>query len=242
MRYLILSDIHANRAALDAVMAAARGRYHRILCCGDFVGYGPDPNYVTDFCRAEVQDNIRGNHDKAAVGLADLEWFNPVARGSACWTAAVLTPENHEWILQQPPGPKEIDSFSIVHGSPRDEDEYVVAKFEAREAAQAAITGISFFGHTHLQGGFQLHRNNGIRELQPEQGVVILDETSTWLINPGSVGQPRDGDPRAAWAIYDSEHQVVEWHRTEYDIQDTYRRIVEAGLPEVLGLRLHRGV
>jgi len=243
VRYLILSDIHANRAALDAVMSAANGLYDTVICCGDFVGYGPDPNYVTDFCRAEVRENIRGNHDKAAVGLADLEWFNPVARGSAVWTASVLTPQNREWITGQRSGPLGIDDdFIIVHGSPRDEDEYVIASYEAREAARSSPAAVSFFGHTHLQGGFQVHRNNGVRELKPSLGEVVVDDTSTWLINPGSVGQPRDGDPRAAWAIFDSEHRVVNWHRTEYDIRDTYRRIVEAGLPEVLGLRLHRGI
>lgn len=239
MRYLILSDIHGNRAALDAVLKAAKGQYDAILNCGDVVGYGPDPNYTSAFSREQCQLTIRGNHDKAAVGLADLDWFNPVARMSATWTSSVLSLQNAAWIAALPQGPADVDGFSLVHGSPPDEDEYMVEVSDAEAAAGYARTSLSFFGHTHLQGGFQIHRS-GSREIQPT--VAVLDETSLWFVNPGSVGQPRDNDPRAAWAIYEPGSRTVMYHRTEYDIDDTYKRILEAGLPEVLGLRLYRGL
>jgi predicted phosphodiesterase len=239
VRYLILSDIHGNRAALDAVLAGARGQYDVILNCGDVVGYGPDPNYAAAFSREKCRHTIRGNHDKAAAGLTDLEWFNPVARTSALWTGAVLTLENAAWIAALSPGPLEVDEFTLVHGSPADEDEYIVDVSDAETAASSAHTSLVFFGHTHLQGGFQVHRS-GSRVIRPAIGTV--DDTSHWFINPGSVGQPRDGDPRAAWALYESESRTIAYHRTEYDIDDTYNRILDAGLPEVLGLRLYRGI
>lgn len=240
MRYLILSDIHANRAALDAVLADASGQYDGILNLGDVVGYGPDPNYVADVCRTFSAPTVRGNHDKAAVGLIDLEWFNAAARASAEWTSRTLTSENAAWLAGLPSGPVHIDGFSLVHGSPVDEDEYITGGPEAREAAAGSDANLSFFGHTHVQGGFEVHRTGGVRMVGP--GSVVIDESSTWLINPGSVGQPRDGDPGAAWAVYDTAHRTVELHRTPYDVLDTVRRIVDAGLPEILGLRLYRGL
>ncbi|MBC7927588.1 MAG: metallophosphoesterase family protein [Bryobacteraceae bacterium] len=239
MRYLILSDIHANRAALEAVLAKAKGSYDSILNCGDTVGYGPDPNYAAEFARAECLHVIRGNHDKAAVGLADLEWFNPMARTSAEWTQTELTRENAEWLENLPAGPLEVNGFSMVHGSPGDEDEYMVAAEDARAAAPDATTTVSFFGHTHVAGGFEIHRS-GVRILKPD--LVTVDDASLWLLNPGSVGQPRDGDPRAAWALFDSGSGVLSFHRAEYDISKTFRRILDAGLPDALGLRLYRGI
>jgi predicted phosphodiesterase len=238
VRYLILSDIHANRAALDAVLADAGGTYDQILNLGDVVGYGPDPDYAAEFSREHCVYTVRGNHDKAAAGLIDLEWFNPVARLSANWTGMALSQTNAEWVAALPAGPLEVDGFSLVHGSPGDEDEYILGPAEARDAADEALGGLSFFGHTHVQGGFEVHRS-GIRVIGP--GPVLVDENSSWLVNPGSVGQPRDGDPRAAWAIYDSSERTVSYRRTLYDVADTHKRILEAGLPEVLGLRLFRG-
>jgi predicted phosphodiesterase len=239
VRYLILSDIHGNRAALDAVLAAAKGKYDAILNCGDVVGYGPDPNYTVSFSREQCLHTIRGNHDKASVGLVDLEWFNPVARTSAIWTGEVLTLNNAAWIAALPQGPFDFEGFSLIHGSPPDEDEYMVDVNDAEAMCGYAKASLYFFGHTHLQGGFQVHRS-GSRAIRPT--IAVLDDTSLWFINPGSVGQPRDNDPRAGWAVYESESRTVTYHRTEYDIDDTYRRIVDAGLPEVLGLRLYRGI
>ena len=238
MRFLILSDIHANWDALDAVLTDAEGQYDLVLNCGDLVGYGPEPNRVVDWCRATNAAVIRGNHDRAAVGLTDLEWFNPVARAAALWTSDMLTEENRSYLATLPSGPASVQDFDLIHGSPIDEDEYLVT-IEDVQGLQPERT-LSFFGHTHLQGGFWIHRN-GARPLQAG-GSVWIEETAAYLVNPGSVGQPRDHDPRAAYALYDSEAQRVDYHRVDYDILSTVRKILDAGLPEVLGLRLTRGV
>jgi predicted phosphodiesterase len=120
VRYLILSDIHANWEALETVLDRATGKYDEVLCCGDLIGYGADPNAVCDWCRAHVKVVVRGNHDKASVGLEDLEWFNPVAKAAALWTQAALTPENAEYVRNLPQGPITMDGFQIIHGSPLD--------------------------------------------------------------------------------------------------------------------------
>ena len=236
MRFLIISDIHANWDALDAVLNRAEGKYDIVLNCGDLVGYGPEPNRVVDWCRATNAAVVRGNHDKAAVGLADLEWFNPVAKAAAIWTSEILTEQNRMYLAALPVGPLAVQDFSLVHGSPVDEDEYLVEPSDV--GGLIPDHTLSFFGHTHLQGGFYLHRT-GVHSLAAES--VFVDETAAYLLNPGSVGQPRDHDPRAAFAIYDSELQRVDFARAEYDPALTARKIVEAGLPEVLGLRLFRG-
>ncbi len=236
MRFLIISDIHANWDALDAVLTHADGSYDLVLNCGDLVGYGPEPNRVVDWCRATNAAVVRGNHDKAAVGLTDLEWFNPVAKAAALWTAGMLTDENRAYLATLPMGPRMVQDFDILHGSPEDEDEYLVEPSDV--AGIIPEHALSFFGHTHLQGGFLLHRM-GVRSLSSTS--LFVDDTAAYLVNPGSVGQPRDGDPRAGYALYDSSSRTVEYHRIEYDIMLTARKIVEAGLPEVLGLRLFRG-
>lgn len=236
MRFLILSDIHANWDALDAVLNHAEGKYDLVLNCGDLVGYGPEPNRVVDWCRATNAVVVRGNHDKAAVGLADLEWFNPVAKLSALWTSEILTEENRTYLAALPVGPATVQDFDLFHGSPVDEDEYLIEPADVEPLV--LDRSLCFFGHTHLQGGFLIHRN-GIRSLTTES--LFIDETAGYLVNPGSVGQPRDHDPRAAFAIYDSESRRVEYHRAEYDAMLTARKIIDVGLPEVLGLRLFRG-
>ena len=241
MRYLILSDIHANLEGLNAVLAHAKNQYDTIVNCGDLAGYGPDPNAVIDWCRATNAIVVRGNHDKACAHLENLDWFNPVARMSAVWTHGVLTPENRQYLADLQQGPAQFDGFLIFHGAPQDEDEYIVNDSEARDAAQFIPTQISFFGHTHLQGGFEIHRN-GVRRT-PDGGIFdVRDESMQYLINPGSVGQPRDGDWRAGYVLYDSAERTVECRRVNYDNITTWRKIVQAGLPEVLGKRLMLGL
>lgn len=236
MRFLIISDIHANWDALDAVLNHAEGQYDVVLNCGDLVGYGPEPNRVVDWCRATNAAVVRGNHDKAAVGLADLEWFNPVAKEAALWTSEILTEANRLYLATLPIGPLTVQDFAILHGSPADEDEYLVEPSDVAGIDPAHT--LSFFGHTHLQGGFAIHRN-GVRRLL--DSTVFVEETEAYLVNPGSIGQPRDHDPRAAFALYDSDKKVVRYQRVDYDIGLTARKIFEAGLPESLGLRLFRG-
>lgn len=238
MRYLILSDIHANWEALQAVLQRAADSYDEIVNCGDLVGYGPDPNAVVDWCRDHNVGIVRGNHDRACALLESLEWFNPVARLSAIWTHQVLTSSNRTFLTELPKGPFLIADFQILHGAPHDEDEYIVSEWQANDAAPHLDLAVSFFGHTHLQGGFAIHRN-GIRSTPPDYFDIEVD--MKYLINPGSVGQPRDGDPRAAYAIYDTDLRSVVYGRVDYDVAGTHRKIADAGLPEVLGHRLYIG-
>ncbi|MCC7237727.1 MAG: metallophosphoesterase family protein [Bryobacterales bacterium] len=245
MRYLILSDIHANLEGLQAVLRESEGAWDRVVCLGDTVGYGADPNACAAFVRENVPHVVRGNHDKACAGLDDLEWFNAAARASALWTQDVLAPENMEWLRGLPKGPLHLDGFQILHGSPLDEDEYLLQAGDAQQLTGYLDTPLSFFGHTHVQGGFMLHRN-GVQRIPavPRKSAhadFAIDPDSYVLINPGSAGQPRDGDPRAAFAIYDDEQRLVRYHRVAYDIAAAQAKIRAASLPDVLARRLSIG-
>ncbi|MBI4875806.1 MAG: metallophosphoesterase family protein [Acidobacteria bacterium] len=239
MRYLIVSDIHANWHALEAVLRQASGQYERILCCGDLVGYGADPNRVVDWARENVDVIVRGNHDKGCVGLDDLEWFNTAARQSAHWTQAVLTDANLAYLTQLPQGPVVVEDFRLVHGSPLDEDEYLIGDADVAGVAGYLDAPVYFFGHTHFQRAYRLS-GGSLRRLEFE-GPCALESGFAYLINPGSVSQPRDHDPRAAYAYYDSTARVVTPARAAYDIEKAQARILNAGLPPLLAHRLARG-
>jgi predicted phosphodiesterase len=245
VRYLILSDLHANWEALEAVLKDASGHYERAVCCGDLVGYGADPNPIVEWVRSNCNPVVRGNHDKACTGLDDLEWFNPVARAAAIWTQNVLTPENAAYTRELPKGPIVEDGFEMVHGSPFDEDEYVLAGDEAVQAFGYLECRVAFFGHTHVQGGFIWNRSRVETILSPsgwgDRQEMEIDPECAYLINPGSVGQPRDGNPRAAYALYDSESHVVTYCRTDYNMSEAQRKIRDAGLPPILADRLSVG-
>jgi len=246
MRYLILSDIHANATALDAALEAAKGRWEKVLCLGDVVGYGPDPNEVVDRIKELGAVTIRGNHDKAGSGLANADDFNPVARAVALWTRQQLRPENREYLEKLPVGPLTVNGFSLVHGAFRDEDEYVFAPAQALDSLLDAPSPVTFFGHTHLQGGFTLRDNKvGVLHFKPASDgsftPVTVDPETTYLFNPGSIGQPRDGDVRAAFAISDLENKSVEFWRVPYEIEAVQKRMSAAGLPEPLIHRLSFG-
>jgi predicted phosphodiesterase len=242
VRYLILSDIHSNWEALQAVLDAAEGLYEKVLCCGDLIGYGADPNAVIEWTRANVAAIVRGNHDKAGVDLSELEWFNPVAQTATVWTHNTLTPENIEYVRNLPTGPLAVEDFHLVHGSPLNEDEYLVELSEAAEAFSYLPSPIVFFGHTHLQGGFEAHRR---RVLHMDAGfkntMRPLNPDSAYLINPGSVGQPRDQDPQAAYIIFDAESRALAFCRTPYDLGRAQAKIRQAGLPPILADRLAIG-
>ena len=246
MRYLVISDLHSNWEALQAVLEDARGQYQQILCCGDLVGYGADPNPVADWVRSHVNVTVRGNHDRACAGLEDLEWFNPVAQAASIWTMDQLTPENADFIRSLPMGPVTVDNFQLIHGSPVDEDDYLVNAADAVGAFPYAESPLLFFGHTHIQGGFRWRSEQvqSIGRLHPEwqtRYLLEIDPACAYLINPGSVGQPRDGDPRAAYALFDADAEVLYYHRVPYDVQSTQRKIRDAGLPELLAARLAVG-
>jgi diadenosine tetraphosphatase ApaH/serine/threonine PP2A family protein phosphatase len=246
MRYLILSDIHANGTALEAALNAVEGRWERSVCLGDVVGYGPDPNEVIDRVRALNCTIIRGNHDKACCGLVEAEDFNPVARAAATWTREQLRPDNLSFLQQLPQGPLEANGLALVHGAFRDEDEYVFAPAQALDGLLESPSPVTFFGHTHFQGGFSFREDRlEVIHLKPQAGTSFaalrVNDGTRYLLNPGSVGQPRDGDPRAAFAIADLDHGVVEFWRVPYDIDAVQKRMKDAGLPEPLILRLAFG-
>lgn len=245
MQFLILSDIHANRYALDAVLAHAGNSYDQIICCGDIVGYNPEPAEVLDWAKAHCSSVIRGNHDKVVAGIDDLEWFNPVAQAAARWTMQQLKADAMEYLRDLPQGPLLLEHFAICHGSPRDEDEYVTAPLEAAEVFPHLDLPLTFFGHTHLQGGFFVqHRHLGVFPPVPrahEESVIEIAPDTLYLINPGSVGQPRDGDPRAAYAVFDTVQRTVALRRVSYPVEKTAAEINAAGLPDALALRLFRG-
>ena len=245
MRFLILSDIHANREALEAVLAHAEGLYDRILCAGDLVDYGADPDAVVDWARRQAPVLVRGNHDKVCAGLEDMEWFSPAARVSAVWTQESLSAANLEYLRNLPRGPLAIDGFQILHGSPLDEDEYVLDMSDARMIWPYLDCPLSFFGHSHMQGGFLALRGEfeaipGVSPVSDER-VFEIPKDCVCLANPGSVGQPRDGDPRAAYLIYSDEEGLLRYRRVRYDVEAAQKKIRGAGLPRSLADRLAEG-
>jgi predicted phosphodiesterase len=246
VKFLVLSDLHANWWALQSVLKDAENRYEQVLCCGDIVGYNPRPREVLQWTRQNCAAVIRGNHDKVAAGLEDLNWFNEVAQAAAIWTANQLSPDERAYVRDLPKGPVPVESFHLCHGSPLDEDEYILSAREAGTSLRQAPNTLTFFGHTHVQGGFflqggQLGMLPAVEKSRTER-VFELDPDNAYLINPGSVGQPRDSDPRAAYVIYDSEERTLSYRRVEYPVEETGREIKEAGLPDVLAYRLFRGL
>jgi diadenosine tetraphosphatase ApaH/serine/threonine PP2A family protein phosphatase len=245
VKYLILSDIHANLQALDAVLAAAASSWDRAVVLGDLVGYGADPNAVIERVLAlQPVAVIRGNHDKAACGIDDGSSFNQVARYAASWTADALTAEYREYLKNLPAGPQLIDDgVEICHGAPFDEDHYIFDADDARRSLAAARRPLCLFGHTHLpvvflRAGAQLDGFVPSESATPAR--LDLASGTQYLVNVGSVGQPRDGDPRAAFAIYESGGTLL-MHRVSYDVQGAQRRILSAGLPASLANRLAIG-
>ncbi len=246
MRYLILSDVHGNRQALEAVLEAVPpSDYDRLLVLGDLVGYGADPNFVVERVRAlDPLAIVRGNHDKVACGLESAEDFTPLAREAAAWTAAALTPENRAYLCALPAGPRRVSGVvEICHGSPVHEDAYVVDATDALDAFAAARAPVCLFGHTHLAVVFDYGNARLSVHVPSRDGglTVALAPDRRYLINPGSVGQPRDGDPRAAFAILDEDSARVELRRTAYPVEEAQAAILAAGLPPLLAHRLAAG-
>jgi diadenosine tetraphosphatase ApaH/serine/threonine PP2A family protein phosphatase len=246
MRYLVISDIHANLEAYETVMAeAAPLECERVLVLGDLVGYGADPNGICDRVRALAPHAlIRGNHDKVGSGVESPEGFNAVARSAIRWTYEQLSPGNREWLAGLPAGPMVVDDLiEICHGTPFDEDAYVFDDLDALRAMHAARRPLCLFGHTHVQVGHYLSRDQfGLATPDDHRPLSIpLDEANRYLVNPGSVGQPRDGDPRAGFGIVDTDAREMTIYRVEYPISKAQARILEEGLPDVLAQRLALG-
>ena len=250
MRILLLSDIHSNLEALEACLAAAPA-YDLVVNLGDTVGYGANPNEVIARCRALGKIFVRGNHDKAVSGLMDLAEFNAAAGLATLWTRDQLTAENLEWLRSLPQGPLHIDELpgvQFVHGSALDEDEYLVSVRDAIEPLMTDSVPLTFFGHTHLQGGFmtqgdisEAYRPSYRTVGQPESSDWALRRERRFLINPGSVGQPRDGDWRASFATFDTDTWAVSFYRIPYNLRVAQEKILAANLPQRLATRLATG-
>jgi predicted phosphodiesterase len=250
LRFLVISDIHANLEALEACLDAAP-EHDQVYNLGDIVGYGADPNGVTERSRALGSIFVRGNHDKACSGLSNLDDFNPIAGLAALWTRQSLSPDHLDFLRGLPQGPlAPIDNVQLVHGSPRDEDEYVLVASEAYFLLSQAEVPLILFGHTHIQRCFLLDSGSGQgKSLVPahksargRQSVKLeLKARTKYMVNPGSVGQPRDNDPRAAFLLYDNDENSITFYRVPYDIQRAQEKIIAAGLPERLAVRLAEG-
>lgn len=252
MRYLILSDLHGNDEALSAVLGRLkRKKVDRVVCLGDFVGYGADPNKVLDRFRKMPCSTlaVRGNHDKVACGLDSGETFNPPALEAVRWTREKLSRENAEFLRRLPSGLAVVDgTFGICHGSPTDEDAYILSDLDALlnflylERLAPGID-VCFFGHSHIPSVFTLEGDEvHVETVRKPRARLVLEEGKRYLVNPGSVGQPRDGTPKASFVLYDSRTRTVHFERVAFDIGRSRGKILRAGLPSMLGDRLVTGL
>ena len=243
MRYLVLSDLHANLQALDAVIADADAiGYDEVLLLGDLVGYGADPAAVIDRTLAlEPILMIRGNHDKVCCGIESPLLFNDAARAAAEWTGSVLDASRLDVLRNLPKGPRQLNEhIEICHGAPFDEDHYVFDDQDASRAADAASRRICLFGHTHLPAVYATAQDPVVAS-DDMADELTLPKSGPVLLNVGSVGQPRDGDPRAAYGLLDQARGTIRLRRVEYDIAGAQAAILNAGLPPWLAIRLERG-
>jgi len=245
MKYLILSDIHSNREAFSAVLShVRRKRWDKAVFLGDLVGYGANPNQTVDMLRGlKPLVAIRGNHDKVCSGIEEGEMFNRVALQAALWTRRRLTPRNLRWLGSLPEGPVVVDGeFAISHGTPIDEDAYIFGEIEALNVFRQTAFPLCFFGHSHFPVVFGLSPDAIHTVLTtPPSFRFHLEPGMRYLVNPGSIGQPRDGNPQASFAIYDSKARAVTVYRVPYRLERAQRRILDAGLPRPLADRLALG-
>ncbi len=240
MRYAIISDLHANIDALNTVIAhIERQDVDQIVCLGDVVGYNANPNECVAVIRERAIPTICGNHDAVACSLEEPWGFNPIALAAAMWTRNSLTPDNLEW-LRALPDYLEFEDFLAVHGSPNDRDCYLFSWEDILphlQFLQKHEHTLCFFGHTHCPGIFAADGMYGL----DDDRKFRLGKGKSFFINPGSVGQPRDGDPRAAYGILDTRKGEYEQVRIEYPVKAAADRVIESGLPHFLAERLHLG-
>jgi len=243
MRCLVLSDVHSNLEAFETVLEDA-GSVDQIWCLGDIVGYGPDPNGCVELLRSLPNLCIAGNHDWATLGKLDLSDFNPDAREANLWNRQQLEDDNLAWLEDRPQTLIEGD-FTLAHGSPRHPIwEYIIYTSTAEANFDFFTTAFCFVGHTHTPVIFQLENREGELICDPipaSDGRTVNLDDGRFIVNPGSVGQPRDGDPRASYAILDTEALIVEHHRVTYPVEKTQAKMMEYNLPLRLVLRLGYG-
>jgi diadenosine tetraphosphatase ApaH/serine/threonine PP2A family protein phosphatase len=239
MRIAVLSDIHSNLVALDAVLAHATA-VDAVWHLGDVVGYGPDPDAVVERLAERDVSGVRGNHDAAALGGPEIDWFNPEARAAVEWTRDTISGTTRAW-LESLPERIERDDLTLVHGSPRDPlREYITDTVAADENFAAMATRHGLHGHTHIPVAWS-QRAARVELARVDDGTTVDLVPDRVLLNPGSVGQPRDGDPRAAYLVLDLEARRATWHRVAYDIATVQTAIRRAGLPARLADRLAVG-
>jgi diadenosine tetraphosphatase ApaH/serine/threonine PP2A family protein phosphatase len=243
MKYLVISDVHANLEALEATLAKA-GPHDGVLVLGDLVGYGADPNAVIDRVRElPAATIIRGNHDKVGAGIENVEAFNHLAKHAITWTASALRPNNRAWLAALRPGPVNVDSWvEICHGAPFDEDVYIFDDLDARRSLLVTERTLCLFGHTHVPAVYKF--DTDFHPVGPPRGEafqLLLDDAAKYLVNCGAVGQPRDGDPRAAFGMLDTSSRTLTVRRIPYDVTTAQAKIIAAGLPDVLAQRLAIG-
>jgi diadenosine tetraphosphatase ApaH/serine/threonine PP2A family protein phosphatase len=241
MRILVISDIHANLVALETVLADAGGAWEQIWCLGDLIGYGPRPNECVALLRTHNHISLSGNHDWAALGKLDVSEFNPEARRAVAWTRSALSAETHAY-LDALPAARVEKSFTLAHASPRYPVwEYIldlataVANFDHFDTLRCLV------GHSHVPLLFAMYANGSVEAFHPTYRETIYLEETRVIINPGSVGQPRDGDPRAAYALLDLAEMTWEFHRVAYPVQETQAQMRAADLPTPLIERLAYG-
>ena len=240
MRYAVLSDIHGNIDALRAVLADAAERADDVLCLGDIVGYGADPTPCVDLIGTRARAVVTGNHERAVTGRLDMSWFNRHARAAAEWTREHVDADGIAW-LDALPLTAEIDDATLVHASPRQPDEwdYLVTEEDGLAAFGAFATRLCFVGHSHVPAMWSF----GSSGPDYERGDVdvTLDAGRRYIVNVGSVGQPRDRDPRAAYALWDVDARRIQVRRVPYDVAAARAKIEAAGLPRFLSDRLAAG-
>jgi diadenosine tetraphosphatase ApaH/serine/threonine PP2A family protein phosphatase len=239
MRFAILSDLHANLEATEAVLADARERdCTHFVCLGDVVGYNANPHECVQIVQKMACPVVKGNHDEQAVLDASSRGFNALAESAINWTREQLTDEDKKW-LRDLPMTQPVQDFTIVHATLDMPEQwgYVFNNLDAVASFTYQRTTVCFFGHTHVPGAFV--RDDGVKRLKVDE--LAIEEAKKYFINVGSVGQPRDGDWRAAYCIYHLEKNVVEQRRVKYDLATAQKKIIQGGLPSLLADRLALG-
>lgn len=243
MRIAVITDIHSNLPALEGFVARWDDlRVDRAVCLGDLVGYNPWPNECIEIVRERGIPTIMGNHDRVASGIEEPGHFNAAAKRAILWTREKLTDENRDWLFSLSDRLMMNNETMLVHGSPSNPNEYIFsvdsAIYNIEYMTEQFGVSICFFGHTHVVAAYSY----SLSELRFLEGSTInIEDSKKYLINPGSIGQPRDGDPRASFLIFDEDEKKIEFYRFPYDIDAVYREIIEAGQDQFLGKRLFLG-
>ncbi|HVP56794.1 MAG TPA: metallophosphoesterase family protein [bacterium] len=241
MKYAIVSDIHANLEALEAALAEIRRiGPDKVFCLGDLVGYGASPGECIEAARPVMRVTVAGNHDHGAAGLTDIRYFNSYARHAVMWTAAQLSREHLAYLAALPLLHVEGSKFRIVHATPSDPGQwnYIFTREQARAEFKAFPEQICFVGHSHQAGIFEMGEDGTVH---PAGDHIKVLNRSRYMVNVGSIGQPRDGDPRGCICVYDEAASEIAMIRVAYDVAGAQKRIIAAGLPPILAQRLSYG-